>query len=100
MNGNIYLEISSELSKLESLETLTPPGGSSSIQLPTVEGKHFNLRSMVPSRSTLIVAGFNSVDTVAGNNSSFGIFGGKGAGQKNVETILLITPTILSGNSR
>lgn len=99
LNGNIYLEISSELSKLESLQTLTPPGGSSSIQLPTVDGKHFNLRSMVPTKSTLIVAGFNSVDTVAGNNSSFGLFGGKGAGQQNTETVLLITPTILSGNT-
>jgi len=99
MNGNIYLEISSELSKLAGMQTLTPPGGSSSIQLPTVDGKHFNLRSMVPSRSTLIVAGFNSIDTSAGNTSSFGIFGGKGAGQQNVETILLITPTILSGNN-
>jgi type IVB pilus formation R64 PilN family outer membrane protein len=98
---NIYLEVSSELSTLQSLQTLTSGGssisspGSSSLQLPVVDGKHFNLRSVVPSGSTLIIAGFNSVDSVAGTNSSFGVKSGANTDQKDVQTILLITPTIL-----
>jgi len=97
MNGNIYLEISSELSTLDSIGTVS--SGGSSIQLPVVSGKHFNLRSMVPNTSTLIIGGFKSVDSAANQNSEFGLLGGQGADQKNVETILLITPTILGNNS-
>ena len=101
LRQNIYLEVSSELSTLQSLQTLTSGGtsisspGSSSLQLPVVDGKHFNLRSVVPSGSTLIIAGFNSVDSVAGTNSSFGVKSGANTDQKDVQTILLITPTIL-----
>lgn len=101
LRNNVYLEVSSELSNLQSLELLTVGGtsqtspGSSSIQLPIVDGKRFNLRSVVPSGSTLIIAGFNSVDSVAGTNSSFGVKSGANTDQKDVQTILLITPTIL-----
>jgi len=101
LRQNIYLEVSSALSTLQSLQTLTSGGtsisspGSSSLQLPVVDGKHFNLRSVVPSGSTLIIAGFNSVDSVAGTNSSFAVTSGANTDQKDVQTILLITPTIL-----
>jgi MSHA biogenesis protein MshL len=97
MNGNVYLEVSSELSSLDSLNTITSQG--SSIQLPVISGKHFNLRSLVPNASTLIIGGFKTVDSTSAHNSEFGVFGGSGADQSNKETILLITPTVLGNNS-
>jgi type IVB pilus formation R64 PilN family outer membrane protein len=101
LHKNIYMEVSSELSTLQSMNTFTVGGataaspGSSSLQLPVVDGKHFNLRSVVPSGSTLIIAGFNSVDNVAQTSSSFAVDSGANSKQKDVQTILLITPTIL-----
>jgi len=113
MNGNVYLQLSSELSTLDSISTFVgqtgttassgtnaASGGSSQIQLPTVSGKHFNLRSMVPSGHTLIIAGFRQTQNTANASTMFGspLLGGKGADQNNIETIVLITPTIM-GNS-
>lgn len=99
MNGNIYLEVSSELSTLDSLQTISPQGSNSEIELPTVSGKHFNLRSMVPNASTLIIGGFKTVDSTNNHLSEFGVFGGSGANNGNTETILIITPTVMGNNS-
>lgn len=114
MNGNVYLQLSSELSTLDNMTTFGPTPNSnnnnnnnnnnannfSQIQLPTVSGKHFNLRSMVPSGHTLIIAGFRQTQNTANASTMFGspLLGGKGADQRNIETIVLITPTIM-GNS-
>jgi type IVB pilus formation R64 PilN family outer membrane protein len=113
MNGNVYLQLSSELSTLDDISVFQGQTGgnnnnnnnnnnvpTSQIQLPTVSGKHFNLRSMVPSGHTLIIAGFRQTQNTANASSMFGspLLGGKGADQNNIETIVLITPTVM-GNS-
>lgn len=106
---NIYLQLTSDLSTLDSLgvfkESQTTGTGddaatsTTSIELPVVSGKHFNIRSMVRSGDTLIIAGFRQLNNQTGKSSLFGIslFGGDSAAKSNVETIILITP-VLAGH--
>lgn len=106
---SIYLQLTSDLSTLDSLhvfsESQTTGTGddaatsTTSIQLPVVSGKHFNIRSMVRSGDTLIIAGFRQVNNQTGKSSLFGIslFGGDSAAKSNVETVILITP-VLAGH--
>jgi type IVB pilus formation R64 PilN family outer membrane protein len=105
MNHNVYLQLSSALSTLDSIQTIHGPPDrngtiTSEIQLPTVSGKRFNLRSVVPSGATLIIAGFKQDQSTANTSTMFGspLLGGKGADRNNVETIVLITPTIVGNN--
>lgn len=102
--GNVYLQISSTLSSLEKLDKITVPGSNSqesSIQLPTVAEKRFNQRSVVPSGSTLVLAGFKQLGNTANKISMFesDALGGKGGEQASTETIVLITPTVIRVNS-
>jgi type II secretory pathway component GspD/PulD (secretin) len=98
--NNIYLQISSTLSSLVSLETFTSGSGSSqnSIKGPIVTQKRFNQRSLVPSNATLVIAGFKQLTNKANNSSLFGVdqLGGYGGSQDNIETIILITPSIIN----
>jgi type IVB pilus formation R64 PilN family outer membrane protein len=98
MNHNVYLQLSSSLSTLDRITNFGTPGNQ--IQLPTVSGKHFNLRSMVPSGDTLIIAGFKQNVSTANKSTMFGspLLGGKGADSDNIETIVLITPIIVGNN--
>jgi len=101
----IYLSISSSLSSLESLGTVSANGvepgasntSSSIIQVPSIDAKNFNQRSMVESGTTLILAGFRQVRNTANESSLFGVkpLGGHAASQVNMETVVLITPIIL-----
>jgi len=103
MNHNVYLELSSAISTLDALTTFTDgssTGTGNQIQLPTVSGKRFNLRSVVPSGDTLVIAGFKQDQSTANKASMFGsaLLGGKGADRNNIETIVLITPVIVGSN--
>lgn len=109
MNHNVYLELSSAISTLDDLKTFTAGATGSSnsstsnlnqIQLPTVSGKRFNLRSVVPSGDTLVIAGFKQDQSTANKATMFGsaLLGGKGADRSNIETIVLITPVIVGSN--
>jgi MSHA biogenesis protein MshL len=109
VRGNkIYLQVSSTISHLDRLEKMsTDPGTSTStsstapsyqaIQLPTLSQKSFNQRSFVRSGSTLIMAGFKRLEDETKDASMFGVssLGGKGAVSDNVETLILLTPTII-----
>lgn len=99
MNHNVYLELSSAISTLDDLKSFGP-SASNQIQLPTVSGKRFNLRSVVPSGDTLVIAGFKQDQSTANKASMFGsdLLGGKGADRSNIETIVLITPVIVGSN--
>jgi type II secretory pathway component GspD/PulD (secretin) len=99
MQKNIYLQLSSELSILNSITPFT--SGASTIELPSISGKHFNLRSLVTSGDTLIIAGFRQTQNTANTSSMFGtpLLGGRGADQNKVETIVLITPVLMGSNS-
>jgi len=109
INNNIYLQLTSEFSNLDNLTTIS--GGSlvqggtssttpSSIQAPTVSSKSFNQRAMVPTGCTLVLSGFRQVTNETNKSSFFGFdpLGSRGAQQDDIETLVLITPTIV-GNS-
>ena len=109
MGNNVFLQLTSELSSLDSLNTFsantgtvsnTSQSGANQIQQPTVTSKSFNQRTMVPSGATLILSGFRQVTNQANKSSFFGIdpLGGKGAQQNNKEIIVLITPMIMGNN--
>jgi type IVB pilus formation R64 PilN family outer membrane protein len=100
IQGNdVYLQISSTLANGLSfkLQSSGSAPNISTIQVPTVSEKRFNQRSVVSSGSTLVIAGFKQLNTEVNKVSMFGTdaLGGRGAQQTNVETIVLITPTIL-----
>ncbi len=98
----VYMQISSTLSDLLSLQKESTGGDSSnaqfnSIQLPTISEKTFNQRSVVRSGATLIIAGYKRLRDEANDADLFGVkhLGGQGAQTKNIETLVLITPTVL-----
>ena len=106
--SKVYMQISSTISNLIRLEKQsTIPSGTSgdqsgnsqynAIEVPTIAEKVFNQRSVVLSGSTLIIAGYKRLRDETANATLFGLsaLGGKGAHTKNVETLVLITPTIL-----
>ncbi|HVE43765.1 MAG TPA: secretin N-terminal domain-containing protein [Gammaproteobacteria bacterium] len=98
LNQKVYLQVNADLSSLISITSIGPTN--SQIQVPKVIEKHFNQRSMIRSGETLILSGFRQVKNVANANQFINsqALGGKGSSQVNTETIILITPILLSGN--
>ena len=101
---DVFLQLSSTISNLLNISTVTSSGGNDSansnqIQLPTITEKRFNQRSLVPTGSTLVLAGFKQLKNEANKTALFHLdaLGGRGAQQDNTETIVLITPTIIKG---
>lgn len=101
---HIYLQISSTIANLISIKSYSAnPGSSSSSQTnstiyaPIVTEKRFNQRSLVPNGATLVLAGFKQLSNEANKSEILGseALGGKAGEQKNNETIVLITPTII-----
>lgn len=66
------------------------------IQVPTLAQKVFNQRSVVRSGTTLVIAGFKRLRDATDRATLFGVPSGQGAETQNVETVVLITPVILS----
>lgn len=99
MDNKILMQVNADLSTKKALVTFG--SGSSEVQLPTVAEKHFNQRSMIKSGDTLILSGFRQVSNSAQAMQLFRAqsLGGKGAEQVNQETVVLITPIILSGSA-
>lgn len=59
--------------------------------------QNFNQRTVVSSGATLVIAGFQQLKDQTDRNQLAGIqpLGGIGAAHSNVQTLVLITPTIL-----
>lgn len=93
MGHDIFLQVNADISTLDSLTQV-----SQGIQLPAITEKHFNQRGVIPSGSTLILAGFKQTSNQANANQflTWQSLGGKAAQQLNKETVILITPIILS----
>jgi len=114
-DNDIYLQVSSTLSSLVTITPFSASTGSSTapttssstqpsisfIELPTLSEKSFNIRSIVESGATLIVAGFKEIRDNTKTTSFAGVdaLGGKGGLSENTETILLITPQLIHTNS-
>lgn len=106
-NDQVFMQITSTIANLERLEKVSNvplnAGGATlnaqyqAIQVPTLSQKSFNQRSLVHSKSTLIIAGYKRLRNANRTAAFFGIdpLGGKGASSANIETLVLITPTIL-----
>ncbi|OGT38243.1 MAG: hypothetical protein A3F12_07275 [Gammaproteobacteria bacterium RIFCSPHIGHO2_12_FULL_38_14] len=106
LKDSIYLQVNADLSTLNALTNFGPSDAegnqtSTLIQLPRVTQKGFNQRSVIHSGDTLILSGFRQVmnSTGAAQMIESQTLGGKASQQKNVETIILITPIILSGSA-
>lgn len=103
LKEKVYLQVNADLSLNNGFTTFGPTVNNTTqaaIQLPNITEKHFNQRSMIRSGDTLIISGFRQVGNQA-NSMQFlnsQALGGKAAGEANTETIILITPIILSGN--
>ncbi len=110
MGNRVYLQINADLSNNLGLTTIssngqtltqdsTPAANTSAIQVPRIQQKQFNQRSVIASGDTLILAGFRQTSNTAGAQQLFDsqALGGKTAQQTNTETLVLITPIILRG---
>jgi type IVB pilus formation R64 PilN family outer membrane protein len=114
-NHDVFLQLTSELSSLDNMQTITsgvqsPTNNSSSgasttpqsatIQAPTVSSKSFNQRVMVPSGCTLVLSGFRQVnnENIKSAPLAIQVAGSMGAQQDNTEVLVLITPVIVGDN--
>lgn len=105
LGDKIYMQVNADLSTLNALTPFGPGGTTNptqaTIQLPDVTSKDFNQRAMLHSGDTLILAGMRTLQNTANANQfiTSQALGGKGSIAKNNETIVLITPIILTGHA-
>lgn len=110
MGNKVYLQVNADLSTNLGISTITsngavitpgqtPPAGTSIIQVPNVQQKQFNQRSVITSGDTLILAGFKQTRNATGAEQMFDsqALGGRTSQQTTTETVVLITPIILHG---
>lgn len=101
----IFLQISSSISTLKSLNKVGNATSSDketqAIQVPTLSEKHFNQRTRIRSGSTLVITGFKQLRDEVQKNALLGVdpLGGKGAKHSNVQTLVLITPTLIENEN-
>jgi type II secretory pathway component GspD/PulD (secretin) len=109
-NDKVFLQISSTLSDLQSISTVSqngvvdatnPSATSSAIQVPILNEKTFNQRSVLRNGQTLVLAGFKSLKDNNQKNTVAGLtpLGGLAAESNTEELVVLITPTILTGDN-
>jgi type IVB pilus formation R64 PilN family outer membrane protein len=96
-DNKVYLQISSDISRLNNIQNISSGSGDSSrsIQVPNVNEKLFNQRSLVSSGNTLVIAGFKQLENQTGKTEIASVPSGEGGSKVNMETIFLITPTVL-----
>lgn len=97
LNKKIYMQVNADLSINTALVNAGPSG--STIQLPTIDSKSFNQRSVIRSGETLILSGFRQMANRANAMQMLKsqALGGKASNQESSETVVLITPIILDG---
>lgn len=98
-NGQVLMQLSMELSKLDAITTYS--SGSSSIQLPEVNVKHFLQRAKMGSGETLVLAGFQRTQNQANHEgltgaSTWFLGGKKSSGTSKSTMVVLVTPYIMS----
>jgi type IVB pilus formation R64 PilN family outer membrane protein len=103
IDKEVYLQLKWSIAALTSLDSYTAETSNTAnkqelkIQLPRTSTKEFDQKSFVHSGSTLILAGFKQIRHTADQREFFNsqALGGKRANNKNVQTVILITPTII-----
>ena len=93
MDKKIFMQVNADLSVNTNIQEFA------GIQLPTVDSKNFNQRSVIRSGETLILSGFRQLSNQANATQMFKsqALGGRGSTQSSTETIVLITPILLDG---
>jgi type IVB pilus formation R64 PilN family outer membrane protein len=103
LGTKVYMQVNADISTNLGITPFTAGTGAntSTIQLPKISEKHFNQRSVIHSGDTLILSGFRQLANQANANQFLRSqsLGGKGSQQLNTETIILITPIILTGTA-
>ncbi len=104
-DNKVFLTISSSTSTLEKIDTINSAGQTNSasndsgttIQVPTLAEKRFNMKSALQNGQTLVIGGFKQLEDKTKQTAVFGStkLGGRSVLQRNIETIILITPTII-----
>lgn len=105
LGDKVYLQVNADISNFVTLQNFsssvntTGNNSASQIQAPVITQKQFNQRSVIGSGDTLILSGFRQANNTTGAMQFFNStdLGGRGAEQKDSETIVLITPIILHG---
>lgn len=101
-DGNVLLQYGMNISELvgsdNGFDTFTSNG--STVQLPNVNQRNFVQQSLVPNRSTLVLAGFetarnSSNKTGVGDPRNWLLSGGRSASNRREVVVILITPTLL-----
>ena len=101
-DGSLLLQYGMNISELvgseNGFDTFT--SGGTTVQLPNVNQRNFVQQSIVPNRSTLVLAGFETTRN-ASNKSGVGdprnwlLSGGRSASNRREVVVILITPTLL-----
>ncbi len=108
LGNKVYLQVNADLSSNLGLTTISSTGqtvtasstnSAAAIQVPHIQQKQFNQRSVISSGDTLILAGFRQTNNIVGAAQLFNsqALGGRTAQQVSTETVVLITPVILRG---
>ncbi|WP_408903150.1 secretin N-terminal domain-containing protein [Methylobacterium radiotolerans] len=101
-DGSLLLQYGMNISELvgsdNGFDTFTSNG--STVQLPNVNQRNFVQQSIVPNRSTLVLAGFetsrnSSNKTGVGDPRNWLLSGGRSATNRREVVVILITPTLL-----
>ena len=99
IGNKIIMQVNADLS----LNTALVPFGpaNAQIQLPTIDSKNFNQRSVIRSGETLILSGFRQLvnNAAATQLMKSQALGGRASAQTSTETVVLITPIILPGTA-
>ncbi|GJD89429.1 Outer membrane lipoprotein BfpB [Methylobacterium hispanicum] len=101
-DGSLLLQYGMNISELvgrdDGFDTFTVNG--STVQLPNVNQRNFVQQSIVPNRSTLVLAGFEtarstSAQSGVGDPRNWLLSGGRSARNRREVVVILITPTLL-----
>lgn len=101
-DGNVLLQYGMNISELigreDGFDTFTVNG--STVQLPNVNQRNFVQQSIVPNRSTLVLAGFETARSTSsqsgvGDPRNWLLSGGRTAKNRREVVVILITPTLL-----
>ena len=101
-DGSLLLQYGMNISELvgreDGFDTFTVNG--STVQLPNVNQRNFVQQSIVPNRSTLVLAGFETARSTSsqqgvGDPRNWLLSGGRTAKNRREVVVILITPTLL-----
>lgn len=100
-DGNVLLQYGMNISELvgreDGFDTFTVNG--STVQLPNVNQRNFVQQSIVPNRSTLVLAGFETARSTSSQQGvgdpATGCCPGRTSKNRREVVVILITPTLL-----